>query len=489
MSDALKGLIARLRRQDRSVFRNALIMPDGRRFGDAAVDFQREHFQRLDSNPGKHSYTERGRGGSKTFDLALESTTELFLKPGARIDACAADRDQAALLHEAIVGIITRTPGLTDAARIEKWSIEVPALGSRLEVLASDSASAYGRTPATIAVDEFAEWREGAEAFWHAIWSSVPKARARVHIISSPGLGQSGFAWRIRETARTNPERWIFSQLTTPPPWLDDEFLAEQRATLPSAIFERLYGGVWATPGSAFLTAEEVAVLFTPRISPREYGLIVVGGDLALTRDSAVLAAVALAGRTQFSVLEFATFRPVKGQPVDLVLVKHTLRELLQKYRATAVLDPFQGELLASELRREGFTIETYPFTSDSRMQLFMRLFRTIRTGQLKSEPHEQLRSELLNLQVTETPGGTARIDHRHGRHDDHVVAVSLALHQLEETARRIPVLAWLPNDKNDPGYWDPLHRPLASPLQRSLEASARAAYGNTEKARDDADR
>jgi len=82
--------------------------------------------------------------------------------------------------------------------------------------------------------------------------------------------------------------------------------------------------------------------------------------------------------------------------------------------------------LMAQRLRGRGVEVVEYPFTGESRRKLFGTLLDLIRTGRLRCRPHEELRRELLGLEVQETMAGW-RVDHRVGRHDDHVVAVALA--------------------------------------------------------------
>src|SRR5262249_8459005 len=99
---------------------------------------------------------------------------------------------------------------------------------------------------------------------------------------------------------------------------------------------------------------------------------------------------------------------------------------LATKFGANIVLDPWQGALMAQRLRARGLTVEEQAFTAESRRKLFGTLLDLVRTGRLRCQPHEELRRELLGLEVEETASGW-RVDHRVGRHDDHVVAVALA--------------------------------------------------------------
>jgi hypothetical protein len=97
-------------------------------------------------------------------------------------------------------------------------------------------------------------------------------------------------------------------------------------------------------------------------------------------------------------------------------------------------LDPWQGVLMAQRLRAAGVEVVEHTFTAAGRRQLFGALLDVIRTGRLRARPHEELRRELLGLEVQETGAGW-RVDHRSGRHYDLVVAVALAVAGLMSAA------------------------------------------------------
>jgi hypothetical protein len=118
---------------------------------------------------------------------------------------------------------------------------------------------------------------------------------------------------------------------------------------------------------------------------------------------------------------------------MDLREVEDEVGRLAHVLGAPVVLDPWQGVLMAQRLRAAGVHVMEFKFTGDGRRRLFGALLDLIRTGGLRSRPHDELRRELLGLEVQETAVGW-RVDHRVGRHDDHVVAVALALAGLMAT-------------------------------------------------------
>jgi len=100
---------------------------------------------------------------------------------------------------------------------------------------------------------------------------------------------------------------------------------------------------------------------------------------------------------------------------------------------------------MGQRLQTRGVGVTEFPFTAEGRRKVFGTLLDLVRSGRLRCLPHETLRRELLGLEVQETTSGW-RVDHRPGRHDDHVGAVGLAAQAVvgEPTIR--PVAASVPN-------------------------------------------
>jgi hypothetical protein len=112
---------------------------------------------------------------------------------------------------------------------------------------------------------------------------------------------------------------------------------------------------------------------------------------------------------------------------VNLAEVEETVLRLGRAFGAQVILDPYQGHLLGQRLQTRGLRVSEYPFSGESRRRLFGTVLQLVRDKHLRSYPHEELRRELLQLEVSETPSGW-RVDHRRSTHDDHVVALGLAV-------------------------------------------------------------
>lgn len=426
--------LVRLKR-DRMVFRSMLVLPDGRTFGAAMADFQREDFAGLDRPGIRYCYLERSRGASKTTDLACECVAELFLSPpGGRLFGAAVDRDQAALLHEAASGWIRRTPGLAEAVEVERWRLIVPSTDTIFTTLSADAPSSWGLSPTWVCCDELAMWPEGqGEALWQALWSSSGKRNARVICITTAGFDLASLCWRVREMARSEPS-WYFSSRSETPPWISPEWIELQRRSLPEHVFKRLHQSVWTEGAGAFLLASEVDGIFTEN-PPENGGRRVIGLDLGLSRDATALAVVRRDAKTQVLVVdEIETWRSRAGERVDLTAVEEACAMFAEKFSASVYVDPWQAALLAQRLRNRGVAVKEMTFTAENRGRLFSTLLDLIRGGRLRARSNPEFRRELLGLEVTPSAGGF-RVDHRRTGHDDIVVAVGLGTQALAQEA------------------------------------------------------
>jgi len=434
---------------DRMAFRReAILLEDGRAFGEAMDGWQADDFAALDDPAHQHAYLERPRGHSKTGDLGTEAVVELVLgRPGAQLFCAAADQDQGALLLQDVVGKFERSPLLKPLVRVTRTEVIVPATGSRLRVMASDAPSAYGLRPDWIAVDELAEWRR--RELWDSLWTATGKRPGcRMLCISTPGWDKAGIAWEVRQIAERE-EDWYFASRGQCASWISAARVAQQERTLPRHVFDRLIMGRWVEGAGAFLTNVEVDQVFAGA-GGGHIERAAIGLDLGLARDAAVMAELVRLDSGVVAVTALITYTPRPGVRVDLRVVEEEVAEWAQARRVPVVLDPWQAVLMAQRLRAAGVEVVEYAFTAGSRQKLFGTLLELIRTGRLRAQPHEALRRELLGLEVQETGTGW-RVDHQVGRHDDHVMAVALAASVVATAPPAVRVRLWGGGLADDP--------------------------------------
>ena len=100
----------------------ALVLEDGRRWGEAAVPDQWEDAEVVLSGDVPYHFLTRARGYSKTTDLGGIAIAVMLaqLDAGTRLYGLAADQDQGRLLIDSIDGFRARTPEIAGAAERQR---------------------------------------------------------------------------------------------------------------------------------------------------------------------------------------------------------------------------------------------------------------------------------------------------------------------------------------------------------------------------------
>jgi len=96
-------------------------------------------------------------------------------------------------------------------------------------------------------------------------------------------------------------------------------------------------------------------------------------------------------------------------------------------------MDPWQGLLLARNLRASGVRVEEFTFSAGSVGRIALTLFNLLHDRRIALPDDSELLDELANVRLRQTLPGVVRLDHDSDRHDDRAVAVALAAHQLAD--------------------------------------------------------
>ncbi|MCH8047425.1 MAG: hypothetical protein IID44_27315 [Planctomycetes bacterium] len=352
---------------DPAAFRAALIVDcDGTptKFGNIMDDWQKADFASLDpalrrcagltkdKEPCRmRAYLERGRGHSKTCDLAVTCCFALAFATRPLKGYCfAADRDQARLLRDAMATLCRLNPWLgeilsVEAHRVVNKAKGHPGEGGTLTIECSDVSSSYGILPDIIICDELVHW-EGDGGLWHSLISSAAKrSTCLLVIISNAGFVDS-WQWAVREAARQD-EAWIFSRLDGPQAsWMTSDRLAEQRRMLPQIAYNRLWENQWSSGGGDALLPEDIDAAFKETLGPmtgNEKGYkFVAGVDLGLTRDcsAVVILGVKEHGQAQAGRIRLANtklWRPTLGKQINISEVEQHILKMDERYNPEEV--------------------------------------------------------------------------------------------------------------------------------------------------------
>lgn len=441
----------------------ALVLEDGRRWGEAAFEFQQADMRAvLDPETDQRWHFEtRARGGAKTGDLAAIVISWLLVQApaAARGYGIAADADQAGKILEAIEGFLLRTPNMAGALTILARKVRNPKTGAEFEVLPADAPGAYGHKPHLLVVDEFAQWptTPASRRLWTAMFSAMSKVPgARLVIITSAG-DPGHFAFDVLQKARRRPGRWRVSELEGRVPWVSEEEIAEQAAMLLPSEVDQLHYNRWApTEDRAMPNVRECATLDEWPLGPVGGFFYRVGVDLSRTRDNTVV--VVCHGEPilrpredprsglmfedevgqRIVVDRMRVWTPSRLAPIDQGEVLNYVAEVAFQYQALVTFDPYDASGMMQELQARGVAVESYNMQSTAAVdKLATTLFHLTRDRRLvlpKPTAHpdaEELLEELEHIRLRKTSLGTLRIDHDSNRHDDRGMAIGLAAQSL----------------------------------------------------------
>lgn len=417
-----------------------LPLEDGRRWIDAAHDWQREDALAVLDGRAPFNFLTRSRGSSKTGDEAAVATSVL-VAADHRLRAywLAADADQGRLAVDAIAGYVARTPSLAGRVEVQARRVVVPETGAVLEVLPADAPGAWGLTPHWVFVDELANWADGpaARRLWEAASSAVAKRPDARMVVLTTASSPDHFAHKILVHARGS-ELWRTSERHGPAPWMAADRLEEQRRRLPDAVFRQLFMNEWTSAAGSFLDPAVVDAAFClegpalDRPSGWETATYAAALDLGVVSDRTVLA-VGHRDGDRVVLDRMVAWQGSRARPVDFAEVEAAIVEAHERFNFTLRLDPWQGLDLAQRLRGRGVPAEEFTFTASSKQRLAATLLSAINAGNLALYEADGLREELLGLRLVQSKSGLWSFDHRSGGHDDRAVALSLLAVSLLE--------------------------------------------------------
>lgn len=425
----------------------ALVLEDGRRWGDVAADFQWQDVEAIfsDNGPRWHFVT-RPRGGSKTSDLAGVSLAWLITEaaPGARGYVYAGDKDQAGLLADAAAGFVERTPELRSGVEVQSMKL-IGHSGATVEVRAADGGGAFGLRPSLMVADELSQWEDvrRLRRVWTAIVSGAHKVPGS-RLVCLTSAGEPGhWSYKVLEEARKAPH-WRTSETEGPLPWVAAADLEAQRPLLMPSEFQRLHMNLWTSGEDRLVNAGDLEACtgHTGPLDAEPDTTYVAGVDLGLKNDRTVLSVCHSKSLPNGRVIVLdrqIVWQGSRRDPVDLSDVEATLVHTHETYNGCRfVFDPWQAALLAQNLRKRRISVTEFTFSQQSVGRLAQRLYTLLREHALDLPGDDaELLSELANVEIRETSPGLFRMDHSHGGHDDRAISLALAANDLFEFVPR----------------------------------------------------
>jgi hypothetical protein len=420
-----------------------MVLEDGSRWGEVATPDQWADMDALltPGGPRRHFWL-RARGRSKTTDSAAASLALMLTKfgPGDELVAAAAGKDQAGLIIRKIRGLADRTRELAGCIDIQNYRVITPRTGAVLDVVSSDLATSWGRTPAWLILDEIANHpsAETAERFADSLLTAlVKRADSLVLAITTPS-SPAHWSYRLWTAALEDP-LWRTSVVSGPAPWQSAEELASEKRRLSPAMWRRLFECEWCALEDS--VADEAALAECVRhqgpLLPRQGIPYVIGFDLSVSTDHTAVVVAHLedvSGQRTVVVDRLEAWIPRGGRQVDLSDVEAWIMEAARDYGAQIVGDPFQAASMIQRIRAAGLRVKPVQFTAGNNSKRAQMLTRLVRDRCLDLPDDPDLRAEMLSLRLAEgsTPG-TLRLtsDSTSGGHHDRATALMLCAEEL----------------------------------------------------------
>jgi phage terminase large subunit-like protein len=432
---------------------SALVLEDGRRWGEAAVPVQWKDAREVlrEDSPTPLHWISRSRGYSKTSDVAGMAIAVLLSQAGGRSRsyAVAADAAQAGLLIDAMSGFSSRTPELAGALLVQEQKVIATNSQATLQVVPADAASVWGARPYFLCCDELAAWHDSPRSrrVWEGVTTGLAKVPGSRGVIITTSGDPAHFSYAIRNQALDDP-LWRVHEVEGPPPWMDRKRLEGERRRLPESSYRRLFLNQWSSGEDRLADEQDLEACVTLDdypLEPRRGTRYVIGVDIGVKHDATV-AAVCHSENGQVVLDRMMVWKPSRLHQVRLSVVEEWLREFAIRYnRATLRFDPSQGLQMMQGLKRAGLRVQEFSFGPTSVGKLATTLLNLIRERTLALPEDPELLDELRNVRLRESSPGVFRLDHDRNRHDDRAVALALAASYLvERPASRPARVTWI---------------------------------------------
>lgn len=407
-------------------------------------------------------------------------------EPGAEVYSAAADRDQAAIVHDLAKQMVEASSQLLSRSEVYKRSIVVPGTASVYKVLSADAPHKHGLNAHGVIVDEL-HVQPNRELVDVLTTSTGSRRQPLVVFITTAGFDRESICWELHEYARQVLEGIIddptfFAYIRAADEtddWLDEEVWkkanpglgvtvkldylrteAERAKQTPAYqnTFRRLHLNQWTQQETRWLPMELWDACGQPfnveGLAKREcYG----GLDLATTSDLAAflldfppleegqphiwlpffwiprtnMIERARKDRVPYDVwVAQGWITATEGNAIDYAFIEADILKLKEQYDIREIaFDRFGAEQMRQRLEAEGSVMVAFGQGFVSMSPPMAELLRLVLDGKLIHGGNPVLRWMSDNLAVSMDPAGNVKPDKKKSREKiDGMVAGVMAL-------------------------------------------------------------
>lgn len=365
---------------------------------------------------------------------------------------CAADKEQAGYLAEAMNVETSLNPWLRTRLSFNNWLIR-GSNSSQVKILAADAAGSQGIRGDLIIFDEIVHCAK-PDLFRHVL-SGAEKRNAIVIVITNAGIKFS-WQWDALESARHSPFWYVYQAPHPLASWMSPARIADISRMLPPQEARRLFHNEWVDPGevNGYLTLSEISRGAKPHLSyslgPLPSTRYVASIDYGAVKDRTSLCLAHIDNTSSLITIDrLDVIQGTRSSPVSIALVEDWLDSIRRLYPLDCVIiDPHQME--STIQRFSGLVpIERWtPRGGKSNYEMACAFRSALLNDLLHWYPHcgellttdpitkqptvETLEDELLMLQLRPMAYGF-RVDHLPSRHDDRFCSIAMAVVYLHQ--------------------------------------------------------
>ncbi len=431
---------------DPMVFFAETIIPIGA--GDAVLstvwaDWQQEAFRVLADcvkaaavgvkPPYRGLWIERTKGASKDSDVGLALLWLLmFARRPQTIELAADNQEQSLETYKAMRAVARCNPWIEDRLTIQRQRIVCEATASEAVFLTRDATGSHGSRPTVTVCNELSHCQ--SEEFISTVMDNADKVSNNLCIIATNAGWLGSWQFRWRGNYRADPA-WYFQKIDAPAPWIDPAKLADAQRRNSPTRYLRLWAGQWVHGGGDAIDPADVAACVTLK-GPMEgwaQGWSFLGAlDLGIRHDHSCVVIVGFKpGESRRARLAYVqTWKPGASGRVDLERVEAETLEAAKRFRLIECrYDPWQAQLMAARLMRQGLPMGEVPFVPKTLDLMAKALMNTFRNRKLDLYPEPDLMRDLERVNIVERSWGyKLEAAHDEDGHADRAIALAMLL-------------------------------------------------------------
>ncbi|MFA5377476.1 MAG: terminase large subunit [Dehalococcoidia bacterium] len=423
------------------------------------------------------------KGGKSAFAAGVGIYFLFCDEPFGEIIIASNSRDQASMIiYTKMRRSVMIDPELKAACSpMHKDKIEVQSTGSTARCIAANFETAAGLNPNFTVFDEL--WGMTDRKFYDELTVVPTRKNPMIFIVTYAGFQEDGLLWDLYSDGMEGPDlmdtgdpdvvvkrgrkdpklfmMWSHKNLSG---WVNDEYLDQQRASMPPDVFARLHENKWVSAGSRFITQEDVDAIhdtpWTIQVKPNtnRYLQYVVATDIGISHDrTARLVGHLDPVDNNLYIDNIRVWQGTEKNHVPLEEVEQDLVWCAETFKTSIlVIDPWQAEYIIQRLKKY-YNIKPFKFSTDI-LYLSQVLVNLIRNKKIKGYAEPMLDKELKNTIIKQTAQGW-RVDHAGKNTNDIVITLGMVALETVRGAFSFVEIPGMNDFKSEPHFNDILKR------------------------------